>query len=132
MASGESSIFPWINFFPISLPPFFSPCILHGLGSLFGRPIQMDNATATGSKPSVAHILVELDITKNYPNSSWLGPEKYDYIQKLFAWCLLLEALYGLWAAVLIVLLSVLLYFWLCSYLYMCWKLFVGCLLVLH
>ncbi|KAL0912310.1 hypothetical protein M5K25_018274 [Dendrobium thyrsiflorum] len=54
----------------------------HGLGSLFGHLIQSDNATTVGFRPSVACILVELDVTKKYPESVWLGPEKYRYIQK--------------------------------------------------
>ncbi|KAH0451803.1 hypothetical protein IEQ34_019102 [Dendrobium chrysotoxum] len=31
---------------------------------LFGRPIETDNATAMGSQPSVARILIKLDVTK--------------------------------------------------------------------
>ncbi|KAL0912845.1 hypothetical protein M5K25_016255 [Dendrobium thyrsiflorum] len=62
----ESPILPiWLSF-PDLHPHFFSPRILHSLGSLFGRLIQTDNATAVGSKPSVAPILIELGITKNF------------------------------------------------------------------
>ncbi|PKU71221.1 hypothetical protein MA16_Dca007217 [Dendrobium catenatum] len=72
----------WISF-PSLRPHLFSSRILFGLGSVFGRPIQNDNATAVGSHPSVARILVELDISKNYPDSVWLGPKKIGYVKKV-------------------------------------------------
>ncbi|KAH0449849.1 hypothetical protein IEQ34_020541 [Dendrobium chrysotoxum] len=62
---------------------FFSPHILHALGSMFGRPLKVDNATSVGSRPSLARVLVELDIAKNFPKQSWLGLEKSGYIQKV-------------------------------------------------
>ncbi|PKU82066.1 hypothetical protein MA16_Dca004083 [Dendrobium catenatum] len=81
--SKESPVVPvWISF-PGLRPHLFSSRILFGLGSVFGRPIQTDNATAVGSRPSVARILVELDISKNYHDSVWLGPEKLGYVQKV-------------------------------------------------
>ncbi|KAH0449880.1 hypothetical protein IEQ34_020572 [Dendrobium chrysotoxum] len=42
----------------------FSHHILLGLGSIFVHPLHTDNATSTGTRSSIAHILVELDITK--------------------------------------------------------------------
>ncbi|KAL0909441.1 hypothetical protein M5K25_020313 [Dendrobium thyrsiflorum] len=66
----------WVSF-PNLRPHFFSPWILHDLGALFRHPLRTDNATTVGSQPSVARVLVELDITKRYPNKVWLGPEKY-------------------------------------------------------
>ncbi|XP_020678725.1 uncharacterized protein LOC110096915 [Dendrobium catenatum] len=81
--SEESHVVPvWISF-PGLRAHLFSSRILFGLGSVFGRPIQTDNATAVGSRPSIARILVELDISKNYPDSVWLGPEKLGYVQKV-------------------------------------------------
>ncbi|KAI0494929.1 hypothetical protein KFK09_025075 [Dendrobium nobile] len=81
--SEESPVVPvWISF-PGLRPHLFSSRILFGLGSVFGRPIQTDNATAVGSRPSVARILVELDISKKYPDSVWLGPKKLGYVQKV-------------------------------------------------
>ncbi|KAL0926297.1 hypothetical protein M5K25_002514 [Dendrobium thyrsiflorum] len=62
---------------------FFSTRILYCLGSLFGRPLQVDNATTIGSRPSIARVLVELNIIKQYPNSISLGPEKNGYVQKV-------------------------------------------------
>ncbi|KAI0520208.1 hypothetical protein KFK09_007679 [Dendrobium nobile] len=62
----ESPIVPIWVFFPNLRPHLFSPRILHGLGSMFGRPLRTDNATMNGTRPSVARILVELDVTKRY------------------------------------------------------------------
>ncbi|KAH0456685.1 hypothetical protein IEQ34_014592 [Dendrobium chrysotoxum] len=66
--SEESSVVPiWISFLELQ------PHLFLNLGSLFGHPLQMDNATTSGSRPLVAHILVEHDITKKYPNEVHLG-----------------------------------------------------------
>ncbi|KAL0922295.1 hypothetical protein M5K25_006268 [Dendrobium thyrsiflorum] len=70
----------WVSF-PNLHPHLFSPRILHGLASLFGRPLRTDNATSTGSRPSVSRILVELDVTKHYPDQVWLGSETLGYFQ---------------------------------------------------
>ncbi|KAL0923362.1 hypothetical protein M5K25_007416 [Dendrobium thyrsiflorum] len=63
----ESPIIPiWISI-PNLRPHLFSPRILHDLGSLFGRPLQMDNANySNGTRSSVARVLDELDVTKCY------------------------------------------------------------------
>ncbi|KAL0916491.1 hypothetical protein M5K25_014011 [Dendrobium thyrsiflorum] len=79
----ESSVIPIWIFFPNLRPHLFSPRILHALGSLFGRPLKVDNATSIGSRPSLARVLVELDITKKYPEKVWLGPDKLGYIQSV-------------------------------------------------
>ncbi|KAL0906063.1 hypothetical protein M5K25_024525 [Dendrobium thyrsiflorum] len=79
--SVESPIVPiWVSF-PNLWPHLFSPRILHGLGSIFGRPLRLDNATANGSRPSVPRVLVELDITKRYPDRVWLGSDSVGYVQ---------------------------------------------------
>ncbi|KAH0466256.1 hypothetical protein IEQ34_006359 [Dendrobium chrysotoxum] len=44
-------------------------------------PLPVDIVSTVGSRPSVTGVLVELDITKQYPNSIWLGPKKYGYIK---------------------------------------------------
>ncbi|PKU86880.1 hypothetical protein MA16_Dca017308 [Dendrobium catenatum] len=81
--SEESLIVPvWLSFPGLRLH-LFSSRILFGLGSVFGRPIQTDNATASGSRPSVARVLVEIDVTKSFPDSVWLGLEKLWYVQKV-------------------------------------------------
>ncbi|KAL0911421.1 hypothetical protein M5K25_019561 [Dendrobium thyrsiflorum] len=48
---------------------------------MFGRPLQVNNATSVGSRPLLARILVELDITKKFPDKLWLGPEKFGCVQ---------------------------------------------------
>ncbi|KAI0531102.1 hypothetical protein KFK09_000654 [Dendrobium nobile] len=79
----ESPVIPiWISF-PRLRPHFFSPRILYGLGGLFGKPLKIDEATAIGSRPSIARVLVELDITKSYPKQVWLGSENQGYTQEV-------------------------------------------------
>ncbi|KAL0914254.1 hypothetical protein M5K25_014580 [Dendrobium thyrsiflorum] len=72
----------WVSF-PLLRPHLFSPRILYGLGSLFGKHLKIDSATSIGSRPSEARVLVELDITKSYPDNVWLGPEKSGYVQQV-------------------------------------------------
>ncbi|PKU83585.1 hypothetical protein MA16_Dca008272 [Dendrobium catenatum] len=57
----DSPIIPTWVLFPNIRPHLFSPRILHGLGSMFGLPLKINHATSTGSRVSVAHILVELE-----------------------------------------------------------------------
>ncbi|KAL0926459.1 hypothetical protein M5K25_002693 [Dendrobium thyrsiflorum] len=79
----ESPIVPiWVSF-PYSRPHLFSPRILHGLGSLFCRPLRIDNTTTNGTRPSVADILIELDVTKRYTSEVWIGFESMGYIQTI-------------------------------------------------
>ncbi|PKU75218.1 hypothetical protein MA16_Dca015740 [Dendrobium catenatum] len=77
----EFSVIPiWISF-PNLRPHLFSPRILHALGLLFGTRLKVDNATSMGSRPYLARVLVELDISKTYPSQIWLGPEVSGYIE---------------------------------------------------
>ncbi|KAL0906649.1 hypothetical protein M5K25_025161 [Dendrobium thyrsiflorum] len=79
----ESPIIPiWVSF-PHLRPHLFTPRILNGLGSLFGLPLKIDHATVCGSRPSIARVLVELDVTKHYLDRVWVGPENLDYIQEV-------------------------------------------------
>ncbi|KAI0496673.1 hypothetical protein KFK09_022997 [Dendrobium nobile] len=79
----ESPIVPiWISFPNLRLH-FFNANVLHALGSIFGRPLQTDQATTSRSRPSVARILVEIDITKNHPKEVWIGSENAGYMQKV-------------------------------------------------
>ncbi|KAL0910736.1 hypothetical protein M5K25_018820 [Dendrobium thyrsiflorum] len=57
--------------------------ILPALGSIFGRPLKIDHATSTGSKPSVARVLVELDVSKYFPDKVWVGPDILGFIQSV-------------------------------------------------
>ncbi|KAI0511114.1 hypothetical protein KFK09_011737 [Dendrobium nobile] len=40
-------------------------------------------ATANRSRPSVARVLVEIDITKKHPKEIWIGSDKCGYLQKV-------------------------------------------------
>ncbi|KAI0497844.1 hypothetical protein KFK09_021082 [Dendrobium nobile] len=60
----------------------------------FGRPLKVDNATSVGSRPFVARVLVELDMTKSYPDKVWLGLENLGYIQHVS-----MEAFPSFWAS---------------------------------
>ncbi|KAL0907876.1 hypothetical protein M5K25_022325 [Dendrobium thyrsiflorum] len=44
-------------------------------------PSHIDTATSAGSRPSVARVLVELDIMKSYTDKIWLGPKNLGYVQ---------------------------------------------------
>ncbi|KAI0529122.1 hypothetical protein KFK09_001669 [Dendrobium nobile] len=76
----ESPIVPiWISFPNLCLH-FFNSLVLHALGSIFGRPLQMDQLTANRLRPSVARVLVEIDITKKHPKDIWIGSENFGYL----------------------------------------------------
>ncbi|PKU71627.1 hypothetical protein MA16_Dca004469 [Dendrobium catenatum] len=80
----ESPIIPiWVSF-PHLCPHLFSPRILHGLGLFFGKPLKIDTTTFICSRPSLGCVLLELDVTKSYPDKVWLGPEKVGYVQQVF------------------------------------------------
>ncbi|KAI0511860.1 hypothetical protein KFK09_012494 [Dendrobium nobile] len=70
----------WISF-PNLRPRLFAPRILHDLGFVFGKPLKINNSTSSGSRPSVARILVELYVTKHYPDKIWIGPDNIGYVQ---------------------------------------------------
>ncbi|KAL0905898.1 hypothetical protein M5K25_024346 [Dendrobium thyrsiflorum] len=72
----------WISF-PYLRPHLFSTRILSGLGSLFGRTLKSDTATASGSRSSVARILVELDVTKKFSDKIWVGSPNCGYVQSV-------------------------------------------------
>ncbi|KAL0911338.1 hypothetical protein M5K25_019472 [Dendrobium thyrsiflorum] len=79
----ESPVVPiWVSFSNLR-PHLFSPRILQGLGSIFGRPLKIDQATSVGSRPFVARILVELDVSKQHPDKVWVGPNNLGYVQSV-------------------------------------------------
>ncbi|PKU86801.1 hypothetical protein MA16_Dca025401 [Dendrobium catenatum] len=81
--NSESPICPaWISL-PNLRIHFYNHTVLQAIGSIFGRPLQVDQATANRSRPSVARILVEMDITKECPKEIWLGSEINGYTQKV-------------------------------------------------
>ncbi|KAL0926804.1 hypothetical protein M5K25_003056 [Dendrobium thyrsiflorum] len=79
----DSPIVPICIFFPNLRPHFYSSRILHCIGLLFGNPLKVDNATAVGLRPSVARVLVEIDVTKKFADKIWLGPENLRYFQQV-------------------------------------------------
>ncbi|KAI0524502.1 hypothetical protein KFK09_003873 [Dendrobium nobile] len=79
----ESPLAPvWISFSNLHLH-FFNHQILFGLASIFGHPLQTDKATALVSRPSVARVLVEMDVSKKHPIKIWIGSEVKRYFQKV-------------------------------------------------
>ncbi|KAI0496696.1 hypothetical protein KFK09_023020 [Dendrobium nobile] len=70
----------WVSF-PNLRPHLFSPRILQGLGSIFGRPLKINHATSFGFLPSVARVLVELDVSKKFPDKICVGPKNLGYVQ---------------------------------------------------
>ncbi|PKU59601.1 hypothetical protein MA16_Dca023458 [Dendrobium catenatum] len=79
----ESPIVPiWISFPNLRLH-FFNAKVLHALGSIFGRPLQTDKSTASRTRPSVARVLVEVDITKKHAKEVWMGSKAFGYLQKV-------------------------------------------------
>ncbi|KAI0529274.1 hypothetical protein KFK09_001821 [Dendrobium nobile] len=79
----ESPIVPvWVSFPNLRLH-FFNSQVLFGLASILGRPMQTDQATTFVYRPSVARILVEVDISKKFPSEIWLGSELNGYFQKV-------------------------------------------------
>ncbi|KAL0927433.1 hypothetical protein M5K25_001601 [Dendrobium thyrsiflorum] len=79
----ESPVVPiWVSFQNLR-PHLFSPRILLGLGSIFDCPLKIDQATSVGSRPSIAHILIELDVCKQYPDKVWVGSDNLGYVQSV-------------------------------------------------
>src|SRR4051812_13507762 len=71
----ESLIVPvWISL--PNLPLFlFNKSGLFSIGSLLGKPLTLDSATADLSRPSVARICVEIDLLKKLPTTVRLDCE---------------------------------------------------------
>lgn len=71
-ADVESPIVPiWIGL--PDLPLFlFDKKILFSIGKILGSPLKIDMLTAEISRPSLAKICVEVDLTKKLPSRIWL------------------------------------------------------------
>ncbi|RAL55041.1 hypothetical protein DM860_018103 [Cuscuta australis] len=50
----------------------FEPNALFSIANLVGLPLQMDSATVNLTRPSVARVCVELDLTKDMPKPVWI------------------------------------------------------------
>ncbi|PKU83169.1 hypothetical protein MA16_Dca007827 [Dendrobium catenatum] len=72
----------WISFPNLRLH-FFNRQILFCMASIFGCSLQTDQAIAVMSRPSIAKVLVELDVSKKYPSKIWIGYEVKGYFQKV-------------------------------------------------
>ncbi|PKU82488.1 hypothetical protein MA16_Dca005493 [Dendrobium catenatum] len=79
----ESPVVPIWIYFPNLRPHLFASRILHGLGRIFGNPLKIDNATSTGSRPSVARVLVEIDVSKKFHDKIWVGSKNSGYVQSV-------------------------------------------------
>ncbi|XP_027155903.1 uncharacterized protein LOC113756420, partial [Coffea eugenioides] len=79
----ESSIAPvWVNFPGLPLP-FFEKQFLLKLGTLLGRPLKVDEATASLKRPSVARILLEVDVLQPPKSRIWIGDDQWGFWQKI-------------------------------------------------
>ncbi|XP_071905711.1 uncharacterized protein [Coffea arabica] len=79
----ESSIAPvWVNFPGLPLP-FFEKQFLLKLGNLLGRPLKVDKATAALKRPSVARILLEVDVLNSPRSRIWIGDDQWGFWQKI-------------------------------------------------
>ncbi|KAH6777261.1 hypothetical protein C2S51_008573 [Perilla frutescens var. frutescens] len=56
---------------------------LYKIGSVFGRPIQIEHATANQSRVSFAKICVEIDLTKSYPEKFLLNLDGHGIMQRV-------------------------------------------------
>ncbi|XP_071918822.1 uncharacterized protein [Coffea arabica] len=63
--------------------PFFDKKLLLKIGSLIGRPLQVDAATLNIKRPSVARLLIEVDVAKPPLPRVWLGDEEHGQWQKV-------------------------------------------------
>lgn len=85
--SVESPLTPiWIGLEGIPLH-LFDPCSLYSIANLglVGRPLKTDSATSTVSRPSVAtaRVCVELDLSKELPQSVWLHLGQLSFLQPI-------------------------------------------------
>lgn len=60
----------------------FNKQILYTIASFFGKPLKLDLPTFNLTRPPVARILVEMDITANHSNEVWIGTQANGYWQK--------------------------------------------------
>ncbi|KAL0903963.1 hypothetical protein M5K25_026029 [Dendrobium thyrsiflorum] len=79
----ESPIAPVWILFPNLRLHFFNNLVLFSLASIFGRPLQTDQASSNISRPSVTRVLVELYVSKKHLKEVWFGSELNGYFQKV-------------------------------------------------
>ena len=77
----EPSIVPiWVAFpgLPIF---FFAKNLVTKLAATLGRVLKIDSATSTLRRPSVARVLVEMDVSKEPAKRVWIGDDDYGFWQ---------------------------------------------------
>ncbi|VFQ89732.1 unnamed protein product [Cuscuta campestris] len=61
----------------------FDSTALYSIANLIGKPLKADNATIQLTRPSVARVCVELDLSKELPNSVWIHLGKLSFLQPI-------------------------------------------------
>ncbi|CAH9072374.1 unnamed protein product [Cuscuta epithymum] len=77
----ESPVVPvWISFegLPLHLQ---DKRALFDIAGLLGNPLKIDAATANLSRPSVARVCVEIDVTKDMPSKVWINCGSLGFMQ---------------------------------------------------
>ncbi|CAH9068787.1 unnamed protein product [Cuscuta epithymum] len=83
MPNTDSPITPvWISLdsLPIHL---FEKSALFSIASLIGKPVKIDVSTLRLSRPSMARICVELDVSVNLPSKIWIGNGSNGFFQNV-------------------------------------------------
>ncbi|XP_071906094.1 uncharacterized protein [Coffea arabica] len=81
--SSESSRAPvWIALEHLPIH-FFDKASLFSIASTIGNPLQIDAATASLARPSVARLCVDLDISKELPARVWIGTGSHGFWQRV-------------------------------------------------
>nr|XP_027090446.1 uncharacterized protein LOC113711482 [Coffea arabica] len=81
--SSESSRAPvWIALEHLPIH-FFDKVSLFSIANTIGNPLQIDTATAALSRPSVARICVDLDVSQDLPERIWIGTGNSGFWQRL-------------------------------------------------
>nr|XP_027122211.1 uncharacterized protein LOC113739165 [Coffea arabica] len=82
-ANKEASIAPvWVSFPGLPLP-FFGKNPLMKLASVLGRLMKIDAATGNLRRPSVARVLVEIDVSRVPVKRLWIGDDEYGFWQSM-------------------------------------------------
>ena len=63
--------------------PFFQQTQLFKLASTLGRPLKIDASTSDMRRPSVARVLVELNVASNPVRRIWIGDEHFGFWQAI-------------------------------------------------
>nr|XP_027101055.1 uncharacterized protein LOC113720377 [Coffea arabica] len=71
----------------VSMPclplPLFNAVYIAKLAGLLGRCLKIDSATLSLRRPSVARVLIEMDVSKRPPHRVWIGEEQEGFWQEV-------------------------------------------------